>query len=82
MNEHIPVGTVVFCKAGREKGRFLTVVRSEGETVYLADGKERKLSAPKKKNVKHIQKTNTVFDPNGATDKALREFLREYNLGG
>ncbi len=75
-------GTVVLCRAGREKGRFLVVISSDSECVYLADGKERKLSAPKKKNIKHIQLTSTVIGTAGITDKALRGYLSNFNIGG
>lgn len=72
-------GTVVLCRAGREKGRFLVVISSDGEYVYLADGKERKLASPKRKNPKHIQFTKTVIETAGITDKALRSCLRQFN---
>ena len=46
--------------------------------VYLADGKERKLSAPKKKNIRHIAFTKAEINLDNLTDKGLRSFLREY----
>ena len=71
-------GSMVRSLAGRDKGGFMVVVSAEKEFVYLADGKERKLSSPKKKNKKHIAVTNTVIDLNGLTDKALRAVVRGF----
>lgn len=75
--EAIP-GSIVRSLAGRDKGRFMVVVSAEKGFVFLADGKERKLLSPKKKNVRHIAPTNTVIELNGLTDKALRAFVRRF----
>jgi len=71
-------GLMVRSLAGRDKGRFMVVVSAENGFVFLADGKERKLASPKKKNVRHIAPTNTVIDLNGLTDKALRAAVRRF----
>lgn len=68
-------GTVVISKAGRDKGYFMAVVGAEGENLLVADGKERPLSRPKKKNPKHLQKTNRKIDLEQLTDKKLRTLL-------
>lgn len=36
------------------------VVASDGEYAFLSDGKKRPLEKPKKKKIKHIQKTNVI----------------------
>lgn len=55
MNEcDIGVGSVVLSKQGRDKGNYFLVVATGSGVVYLADGGIRKLSSPKKKNVKHV----------------------------
>ncbi len=69
---------IVKATAGREQDRFMVVVSCDEGYVYLADGKERKLSAPKKKNIRHIAPTKTVTDIDNLTDKGLRTLLREY----
>jgi ribosomal protein L14E/L6E/L27E len=75
-------GTVVKACAGRDSGGYFVVVTCDDSGfIYLADGKSRKLSKPKKKNVKHLQLTKTVIDLDGYSDKRLRRFLREYSLG-
>ena len=50
----IPIGSVVLANAGRDKGRYFVAVAASGGFVYIADGKERKLEKPKRKNIKHI----------------------------
>lgn len=72
------IGTVVRSVAGRDKGRFLMVVSLDGDFAYVADGKERKLSKPKKKRLKHISATKTIIEADALTDKVLRAALREY----
>ena len=79
-DNEIKCGTVVFCKAGREKGRFLVVVDSDESFVWLADGKERSLSSPKKKNIRHIARTRTVLDIAEITDKGLRQALKGFSV--
>lgn len=72
-------GTVVRSIAGHDKGRFLVVISSDNEFVYLADGKERKLAHPKKKRIKHVSFTKTVIDTDSLTDKKLRSVTGEFN---
>ena len=71
-------GMIVRSAAGRDKGKFMVVVAVENGFVYLADGKERKLASPKKKNEKHICLTRTVISTDDLTDKRLRDLLRGY----
>lgn len=73
------IGMIVRSMAGRDKGKFMVAVSMEKGFVYLADGKERKLDSPKKKNVKHISLTKTVISTENLTDKGLRKLLREFD---
>ena len=75
-------GMVVISRAGRDKGRLLAVVGTEGEFVLVADGKERPLTRPKKKNPKHLARTNMRTETDGVSDKALRCALRELSAKG
>ena len=79
---NIRVGSVVRALAGREKGRCFVAAAADGGFVYLADGKERKLSKPKKKSIKHISPVGAVIDTEGLTDRKLRGLLRGYNSRG
>lgn len=75
-------GELVLCTAGREKDKILCVTHCDEKFVYVCDGKERPISKPKRKNPKHIQKTNKMLsDDHMRTDRALRRALiREVNL--
>jgi ribosomal protein L14E/L6E/L27E len=69
------VGTIVVSLAGRDKGRKLVVVGVDGAAVLVADGKERRLSKPKRKNIKHVKATHEKIDVKALTDKALRRLF-------
>lgn len=73
----IKVGSVVKALAGREKDRCFVAAAADGGFVYICDGKERKLSRPKKKSVKHISPVGAFIETEGLTDRKLRRLLRE-----
>lgn len=71
-------GSVVCSKAGRDKGYLLCVVGQEDEFFILADGKERPLQRPKRKNKKHVAITGYKLDAQQmSANKALKRALRE-----
>lgn len=72
----ITAGMIIISTAGHDKGQLLLVTGADGRFVYLADGKERRLAAPKKKNLKHVRTTDFALDADGLTDKRLRSALR------
>ncbi len=74
-------GTVVISRAGRDKGYPLAVTGFDGRYVLVADGKERPLARPKKKNPLHLAATNKKVPVDGVSDKALRQSLREAMSG-
>jgi hypothetical protein len=47
-------GDVVQSAAGHDRGDFFLVCRVEGDFLWLADGKRRKIETPKKKRRKHV----------------------------
>lgn len=67
------VGEFVKSKAGHDKEEIFIIINKEGEYVFLADGKSRKVDKPKKKKIKHIQVINTV-------DEDLRNKLENHIL--
>lgn len=73
----IKTGSVVLSSAGHDKGRLMLVVGADGGRILVADGKERKLCSPKKKNIKHIQGTLSSIELEGLTDKRLRQTLNK-----
>ncbi len=69
-------GELVICKAGREKDRLMCVLEFDEKYVYVCDGKERPLGSPKRKNPKHLIKTEKYLpDSMFSTDRALRKAL-------
>ncbi len=50
----------MFSKSGHDKGGAFVVIALEEEYLYIADGKRRTLEKPKRKKIKHVQKTNYV----------------------
>ena len=68
----IETGMVVISSAGRDGGGWF----ADGGYVYIADGKERRLLSPKKKNIRHVRRTGSRIELSGLTDKGLRRALR------
>lgn len=73
----IKAGSVVLSLAGHDKGRAMVVTQIDGGIIFVADGKERKLEKPKKKNKKHVRPTHCEVELAGLTDKRLRRTLTE-----
>lgn len=71
----LDIGSVVTANAGRDNGGYFVVVNLDKNYCFIADGKSRKISSPKRKNIKHICRTNSMIDINGITDKKLRTLL-------
>lgn len=73
-------GSVVRSKAGRDKGKTAVILSFDDRFAYIADGKERKVSKPKLKNVKHLELTETVLDEYYILfDSRLRKKLNSIN---
>lgn len=49
------LGMFAFSQAGHDKDSLYIIIREEDEYVYLADGKNKSVENPKRKNKKHIQ---------------------------
>ena len=75
----LKIGSVVRANAGRDKDSFFVVTAAEKNCCFIADGKSRKLSSPKRKSIKHLSFTGNVIDLNDITDKKLRKVLGEYS---
>ncbi len=71
-------GSVVRAEAGRDGGGFFAVVGTDEKYCFIADGRSRKLSSPKRKNIKHIRITDSMIDLNDITDKKLRNALKQF----
>ena len=55
MGKEIYTGDVVISLAGRDKGEYFLVIGKKENRVFLVNGKSRKVTRPKIKNVKHVQ---------------------------
>jgi ribosomal protein L14E/L6E/L27E len=50
------IGQLVISTAGRDLGRIYIIIGQAGGTrLVLADGSERRLANPKKKNIRHVR---------------------------
>jgi ribosomal protein L14E/L6E/L27E len=58
------VGQVVISRKGKDTGKWYVVVKVEPEKnrAYLSDGKRFQVSAPKLKNLSHLQPTRWVLE--------------------
>ena len=74
-------GMIVKSVAGHDQDRFYVVVGLDEEHAWIADGKQRKLERPKKKNGKHLALTKTVipFDEI-KSNQQLRRLLHSWNV--
>lgn len=52
------VGDVVISISGHDMGEWYIVKNVENNYIYLIDGRIRNINNPKKKQIKHVVKTN------------------------
>ena len=80
MEENI-VGMLAASKAGHDKDSLYVIIREDGEYIYVADGRDRTVERPKRKNKKHIQliKKKRLPEPeNGFDDLEIKRIIKEY----
>ncbi len=78
----IVTGSIVRAKAGRDKGGYFVVLGTDGRYALIADGKRRRVEAPKRKNLIHLCATNTVLEGMPATNPQVKKAIREFLLNG
>ena len=79
-------GEFVYATKGRDTGKCFIVISAKDNYLYLCDGKNRKVSNPKKKKMKHVEATGDYdesvikkLDAVGKlTNKEVRCSLRGY----
>ncbi len=81
---NIEKGNVVRAIAGKEKGDVFVVLDVDEKFCFLVDGKRLKLSKPKKKSLKHVQKaskiefeTEKLKSGQEKVNAEIRKFLKE-----
>lgn len=73
-------GQICFSLAGRDKGKPLAVVEIADGYVFTADGKERPLENPKRKNPKHLRATDSFLKTEQLrSNKALKSALKPFS---
>ena len=79
-------GMLASSKAGHDKNEVYVIIKEETEYVYLADGKNRTVDKPKKKNKKHVQIIKKFPDTDFAgqvkagqiDDIGIRKAIKQY----
>ena len=77
----IQKGSIVRALAGRDKGGLFVVLDTEGSYACIADGKRRRIQHPKRKKLKHLAPTHTVYNGSLETNPQIRKAIREFNGG-
>ncbi len=75
---------IVRCTRGRDEGRLFLVVDAGDGYVMLADGKHRRVEAPKRKNPKHvarIARCDRKALSGQLTNKALYRMMAAFAAG-
>ena len=72
-------GSYVISLKGHDTGRIYLVTEVNGAEAYVSDGREHRLSRPKRKNIKHIFPILDEYneDVSAMTDGVLRKLLKE-----
>lgn len=81
------LGQLVYSCAGRDVGRPMVVVRGlDGRFVWVADGMLRRVSHPKRKNIRHLRPGDAIHEEIAAgllpSDEALRQWLMVFGERG
>lgn len=80
-------GRLVVSTSGRDRGMYyLVLIGAEGNSVYVVDGKLRKVAKPKRKNEKHLRVCMQIASEINAkiraglkvTDLEIRRALKEF----
>lgn len=74
-------GTVVRSLAGRDAGRWFVVLQLQDGYAHIADGDLHPLQHAKRKKLRHLAPSNTVWNltpPTPWTDAALRGALARF----
>lgn len=81
---NIMQGDVVVATAGKEKNQIFVVLKVDTTYCWLVDGDRLKLTKPKKKSLKHVQKASkSGFDVKKLAtgqeniNAGIRKFLKE-----
>ncbi len=69
-------GDATVSLSGKDRGQPFAVIRAGADGVYLANGRQRPLERPKRKNPRHLAApTATLTEGSMATNRELRRAL-------
>lgn len=74
-------GMLASSKAGHDQKNIYVIIDEDDEYVYLADGRNRTVDRPKKKNRKHIQvikKIQLTRPADGYKDLEIKRVIKQY----
>ena len=73
------IGCVVISAAGKDRDGWMVVVRLDDDSIWVADGRYRRLEAPKRKNPRHLRLTPYRVEAlDMATNRGLRRALAAF----
>ena len=55
-------GQMALSDAGHDRGKLYVILEVQGESVLVADGLNKTVEKPKKKNIRHVRRMNYI-DP-------------------
>ena len=78
------IANLVQATAGREQGKYFFVLETDGEYLLLADGKSRRIEAPKRKKQKHVRfiaesAAEKIRSKEKITNSELRKAIAAYS---
>ena len=74
------VGFFCISKSGHDAGEVYVIVSAAGNFVHIANGRNRTIAAPKKKNPAHLFITTTRA-PEFKTDVQLAKLIKDFRKG-
>ena len=80
----VSTADIVRCTRGRDEGRLFLVMEAGDGYVLLADGRHRRVEAPKRKNPKHVQRIGRCSREalgETLTNKALYRMMAAFAAG-
>ena len=72
-------GMLAYSLQWRDKGRVYVIIRRDKQFALAADGKKHPISAPKRKNIKHLQLINRFVDIAQADDTVIIQAIEDYS---
>lgn len=79
MNDGGVVGSFAISKAGHDKGEVYVIVGVAGDNfVLVANGENRQVSKPKRKNVRHLFVTKSKVSAAATADLEIKRAIKLY----